>query len=192
MAYTQPIVLRNVKVLFPNFAGSVGPMNQRGSRSFVIEFPDAELAEELRHIGLKVKEVEAEDGLHYAYRLKIVVNPNSYNPPVITQALDPINPGDLPTIEKLEVEEWGDLDSLNIRCADVSFVPSYIKQFNTWSAYARRVYVKIGNDPEARLNADWDNMSAEDYMSSEFKRYNGNDFVPYDDGMGIPFDDEEL
>lgn len=149
------IILRNARILFPNFAGREDRFNPAGKRNFNVIIDDAKMAQDLIADGWNVREVPPRDeGGDPTYRLKVNVNFNGPRPPKIVQVT---------STNKVRLTEdlVGTLDYADIEKVDVDISPyNYDANGRTGvSGYLQTMYVTIKEDP---FEAEYSDRTAPD------------------------------
>lgn len=135
--------IENASLRFRNFSGRETEYNRAGIRNFCIVIDDPQLAEEMKNDGWNVKErqssVDEDAVMHY---INVVVNCDSeIAPPRIW----------LITSKKkrlLTPEEFGDLDTAEIRSADIVINPYRwtVGSKMGIKAYLKDAYITIEED----------------------------------------------
>lgn len=83
----KDITLEKRKITFKNFAGKVGPYNQRGERTFSVLIENEKEAKQLKKDGWNVKPLLDEEGNPERWHIPVRVNYDSEYPPRIYKVL---------------------------------------------------------------------------------------------------------
>ena len=140
------IELRNVRIIFKNFAGEKTPYNAAGSRNFAVVIDDPDYALELREQGWNIKELAPRDeGDLPTYFLQVKIAFNAY-PPVVYMVTSQ-------TKTALNEDTISSLDYAEIKNANIVIRPyTYeVRGLSGIAAYAKYLYVVIEEDPFASM-----------------------------------------
>lgn len=150
------INIRGARIFFKNFAGKEQKFNPEGKRNFCVEIPD-DMVEQLRDDGWNIKHTRPrdEDYEPRAY-LKVNVSFDNYPPDVYLIADGKKVP--------LDEETVGMIDHADIVNVNVTISPyTWDVNGNTGvSAYLKRIYVEIEDDPFAGDYADMSPVDEEE------------------------------
>jgi len=160
--------LKNVQILWPNFAGAEKPYNKAGDRNFHILLPDWELAKAMADQGWNVKVMpKREEDEPDQWHIKVKVNlssKNQYPPRIIKVTMD--ENGQPVKRLALDATTVMLLDILRIQWADVTLSPwvwSYQNKQGI-SAYLEVMYAVTEDNP---LDTEWDDRFAATLFDDE-------------------------
>ena len=135
--------IENATLRYRNFAGKESEYNRSGIRKFCLDIEDADLVAFMRNEGWNVKErVSNVDENAVTYYIEVIVNTtSSVAPPrvwLITSRSKRL----------LSVEELGDLDTAEIKCADIVINPYRwtVGSKTGIKAYLKDAYITIEED----------------------------------------------
>lgn len=153
------VVLENVRILFPNFAGKVDQFNSQGARKFSVELPEA-VAQDMAKDGWNVKSPkEREGGDPDAERrlphLAVEISYKIFSPQVTM--ITGRRRTNL-TATELDILDWADIVT-----TDVVLQPSQYEMNGKSGvkAYLQKMFITIEEDVLDKKYADYDDGHSE-------------------------------